>query len=61
MPLMSEEWVGMVKGSETGFIKRNTKINLRNQLYKLEIDAIYLCNGAITDIKTMHGIHEIGR
>ena len=50
----------MVKGNETGFIKRNTKINLRNQLYKFEIDAIYLCNGAITGIKTMHGIHEIG-
>ena len=51
----------MVKGSETGFIKRNTKINLRNQLYKLEIDAIYLRNGAKTDIETIYGIHEIGR
>lgn len=43
MSLMSEEWVGMVKDSETGLIKQNTKINLRNQLYKFEIDAIYLC------------------
>lgn len=35
MPLMSEEWVGMVKDSETGLIKQNAKINLWDQLYML--------------------------
>ena len=42
MSLMSEEWVGMVKDSETGLIKQNAKINLWDQLYKLDINAVYL-------------------
>lgn len=61
MSLMSEEWVGMVKDSEAGLIKQNAKINLWDQLYKLDINAVYLRNGAKTDIETIYGIHEIGR
>ena len=49
MSLMSEECVGMVKDSETGLIKQNAKINLWDQLYKLDINAVYLRNGAKTD------------
>lgn len=49
MSLMSEEWVGMVKDSATGLIKQNAKINLWDQLYKLDINAVYLRNGAKTD------------